>query len=99
MKKKNLVSIGVIILVIVFLFNSNPNESKYVSWLENNHSISCINDGLALNCKQDNKIIEWKSRSVKDYGFFSIYKDNYEDKNGEKIEIKAIGILNTVYNN
>ena len=85
-------------IVIVFLFLTNPNESKYVNWLENNHEITCINDGLTLNCKKDNKIIEWKSRSVKDYGFFSVYKDNYEDKNGEKIEIKAIAILNAVYN-
>ncbi|NOU70288.1 hypothetical protein GC098_02350 [Paenibacillus sp. LMG 31458] len=98
MKKKYQVSIGAIIVIIVYLFLTNPSESKYVSWLENNHEISCINDGLALNCKQAKEIIEWKSRSVNDYGIFSIYRDYYEDKNGEKIEIKAIGILNIVYN-
>lgn len=40
----------------------------------------------------------WKSRSITDYGIFSIYSDYYEDKNREKIEIKAIGIFNTFHN-
>lgn len=98
MKKKYQVSIWAIIVIIIFLFLTNPSEAKYASWLENNHEITCINDGLTLNCKQAKQIIEWKSRSVKDCGIFSIYRDYYEDKNGKNIEIKAIGILNTFYN-
>ena len=73
-------------------------NQQYASWLEKNHGISCINDGLNLNCKQADEIIEWKSRYVKHYGIFSIYRDYYEDKKRGEIEIKAIGILNTVYN-
>lgn len=97
MKKKYQISICAIIVIIIFLFLTNPSESKYASWLENNYKISCTNDGHVLNCKQAKEIIEWKSRYVTNYGIFSIYKDYYED-NGEKIEIEAIGILNTFYN-
>lgn len=31
---------------------TNPNESDYMNWLQNEHRISCFNDGMGESCKK-----------------------------------------------
>ncbi|RAP77230.1 hypothetical protein [Paenibacillus montanisoli] len=98
MKRKIIV---IILVITVILFLTNPGDSKYESWLENNHGVSCTNDGIDIKCKQvkeTEEIIEWRSRHVKHLGIYSIYDDYYENKKGEEIIIRAVGILNTFFN-
>lgn len=102
MKRKGRITIGVVVVILLCMIFTNPNKSDYTSWLREKHGIICTNNGLEINCKQlkdNNEIkINWMSGHVKNVGIYTIFEENYNDMDGNLIEIRGIGILKTLIN-
>lgn len=90
-----------ILLVIVLLILTSPSEENYYTWLKNEHGISCSDDESKQICLkvegEQQKNIEWNSRHTQHVGVYTIYEDYYIDHEGNEIEIRGFGILNTFF--
>jgi hypothetical protein len=80
-------------LALVLLVVTCPSDDDYFVWLEKEYRIKCV-DG---NCTREEETIDWQSRGVQSTGIYNRVKDNYRGPYGEKIEIKALGILGRYY--
>lgn len=100
MRRKVRITISVVVVILFSMIFTNPTKSDYTSWLREKHGIICTNDGLEINCKQlkdNNEIkINWMSGHVKNVGIYTIFEENYNDNDGNLIEIRGIGILKTL---
>jgi hypothetical protein len=89
---------SIFIIFIVVLFLTSPDEEKYVSWLKEQHGITCENN---YDCYDhfNNKKITFRSQGVRDgYLLFSLIDTTFIDETQtNEREIKAIGILSTYF--
>ncbi|MFF2886967.1 hypothetical protein [Paenibacillus sp. NPDC057967] len=104
MNRKVKLTFGVIMVAFIILGITNPGNAdpRFTSWLEREHGIYCTYDGNLRACKQiiDNteKIITNKSGKTTNTGFYTEYRRNITFEDGEKTEIRALGILTMFFN-
>jgi len=100
--KKVKVVLGVILAAVIVLVVTNPGvdgDARYTAWLEKKHGIYCKNDPIQMiSCVQAEVELDWRSRSVKDTGLYTIYKEHYRKQGGGSVNIHAFGILNMYFN-
>jgi hypothetical protein len=52
MKHKLRNFLGILLLILLILIITCPNDSDYIKWLDEKHQIVCINDGININCRK-----------------------------------------------
>ena len=96
--KKGLTRLGIFfsIIMIFYMSTHRPNEEQFYSWLLNEYHIDCHE---SITCTKKLKgdsyvtLIETGSNTKNGYLLFNTIGKIYEDKNGSRITIKAMGIF------
>lgn len=52
MKYKMRYFFGILFPILLILLNTCPNDSDYMKWLQEEHQITCINDGINNDCRK-----------------------------------------------
>ncbi|RJX41312.1 hypothetical protein D3P09_04835 [Paenibacillus pinisoli] len=104
MNRKLKLATGTILATLIILSFTNPgfDDVRFAKWLEREHNIYCTYDGNVRNCRQiiDNteKMIKNNSGGRTNTGFYTEYRRNITFEVGEKMEIRALGLLNMIFN-
>ncbi|MBN8193054.1 hypothetical protein JI667_12955 [Bacillus sp. NTK074B] len=96
--KKELTRIGMAFSFILFVYMSThrPSEAQFYSWLLNEYNIECHESITCTKMTDDNSyttLIETGSNIKKGYLLFNTIGKIYEDENGSRIIVKAIGMF------
>jgi hypothetical protein len=55
--------LGILLLIVLILIITSPNNSDYIKWLDKKHQIACINDGINIDCRKvvngHDQTIDW----------------------------------------
>ncbi|UXH44864.1 hypothetical protein [Rossellomorea vietnamensis] len=96
--KKGLIRIGMIfsILLLFYMSTHRPNEEQFYSWLLNEYDIECHASITCTKKMEGNSyttLIETGSNIKNGYLLFNTIGKIYEDENGSRTTVKAIGIF------
>ncbi|REK76024.1 hypothetical protein DX130_02870 [Paenibacillus paeoniae] len=95
---------GITMITFIILGYTNPgfDDIRFAKWLEKEHGIYCTYDGNLRACKQiiDNteKNIRNNSGGRTNTGLYTEYRRNVTFETGERTEIRALGLLNMIFN-
>ncbi|ETT38096.1 hypothetical protein C161_08228 [Paenibacillus sp. FSL R5-192] len=98
---------GIVVLVVllVILVTTNPNEEDFVAWLASEHDIHAsydVNDGRTFTQTIDGeeKKLHYKGGHIGHIGhigIFSTYSYRFADNEEKEIQIEAVGIMNMLF--
>ena len=95
--KIKLITIGLFILLYI-LVTTTPSKEKFDKWILQEHGINCEVDLNFRNiCYKDDKEIDFRSSHFRNTGLFASYEKNYEFETGERITIRTLGELGTLF--
>ncbi|MFS0722380.1 hypothetical protein [Paenibacillus sp. 1P07SE] len=80
-------------LALILLVLTCPNDDDYVVWLEREHQIKCVNG----ECTKGEETMDWRSRATRNAGVYQRIIENYRGPSGERVEIRAMGLLGRYY--
>ncbi|MCA1053957.1 hypothetical protein LCM10_03075 [Rossellomorea aquimaris] len=85
-----------IVLVTYYMTTHRPSEEQFYTWLDEEYKIDCT-EGVSCIRKKDEDsaeiLIETGSNIKKEYLLFNTVGKIFEDQNGDRTTIKAIGVL------
>ncbi|WP_091033138.1 hypothetical protein [Paenibacillus sp. CF095] len=96
---------GIVVLFVLFviLVMTNPNEEEFVAWLASEHDIHSsydMNEGRTLTqtINGEEKTLHYTGGHIQHMGIFSTYSYLFSDNEEKEIQIKAVGIMNMLFN-
>ncbi|XOI97509.1 hypothetical protein ACMX2M_16440 [Paenibacillus polymyxa] len=96
---------GIVVLVVLFviLVMTNPNEEEFVAWLASEHDIHSsydMNEGRTFTqtINGEEKTLHYTGGHIQHMGIFSTYSYLFSDNEEKEIQIKAVGIMNMLFN-
>ncbi|MGG4168264.1 hypothetical protein ABEW00_12510 [Rossellomorea vietnamensis] len=96
--KKGLTRIGIVFSILLFFYMSThrPNEEQFYSWLLTEYDIECHTSITCTKKVEGNSyttLIETGSNIKNGYLLFNTIGKIFEDKNGSRTTVKAIGVF------
>ncbi|MEK4661754.1 hypothetical protein MHH93_07665 [Priestia sp. FSL H7-0729] len=93
----------VLVVLIVILVMTNPNEEDFVAWLSSEHGIHAsynVNEGntFTQTIDGDEKRLHYKGGHIRHMGIFSTYSYLFSDHEEKEIRIEAVGIMKMIFN-
>lgn len=95
---------GIVVLVVllVILVMTNPNEEDFVAWLASEHDIHSsydVNEGRTFTQTIDGeeKTLHYKGGHILHMGIFLTYSYLFLDNEEKEIQIEAVGIMNMLF--
>ncbi|NQD66748.1 hypothetical protein HP456_12540 [Bacillus haikouensis] len=89
------VFVSCLIFLAIYMVTHRPSEEQFYTWIQEKYKIDC-KEKLSCTKKADEKsvhtLIETGSNIKNEYLLFNTIGKVYEDKNGDKTVIKAIGV-------
>ncbi|OMF16644.1 hypothetical protein BK131_01200 [Paenibacillus amylolyticus] len=96
---------GIVVLVVllVILVMTNPNEEDFVAWLASEHDIHFsydVNEGRTFTQTIDGEgeKLHFKGGHIRHMGIYSTYSYLFADNEEKEIQIEAVGIMNMLLN-
>ncbi|CAM4213742.1 hypothetical protein PAXY110619_01450 [Paenibacillus xylanexedens] len=94
--------IFVLVVLLVILVMTNPNEEDFVAWLASEydiHSSYDVNEGRTFTQTIDGeeKTLHYKGGHIGHMGIFSTYSYRFADTEEKEIQIEAVGIMNMLF--
>lgn len=94
---------GIVVLVVLLLIlvMTNPNEEDFVAWLATEHDIHSsynVNEGRTFVQKIDGeeKTLHYKAGHIRHRGIYSTYSYRFADNEENEVQIEAVGIMNLI---
>ncbi|PFA70703.1 hypothetical protein CN378_00070 [Bacillus sp. AFS015802] len=96
--KKGLTKMGIVfsVIMVFYMTTHRPNEEQFYSWLLNEHHIEChksITCTKTLDGNSYTTLIETGSNIKNEYLLFNTIGKIYEDEDGSRITVKAMGVF------
>ncbi|MBW3113078.1 MULTISPECIES: hypothetical protein [Bacillaceae] len=96
--KKELTRMGMIFsfMLIVYMSTHRPSEAQFYSWLLKEYNIECHESITCTKKSEGNSyttLIETGSNIKNGYLLFNTIGKIYEDENGSRITVKAMGMF------
>ncbi|KPL59935.1 hypothetical protein [Rossellomorea vietnamensis] len=96
--KKGLTRIGIVFSILLFFYMSThrPNEEQFYSWLLTEYDIECHTSITCTKKVEGNSyttLIETGSNIKNGYLLFNTIGKIFEDENGSRTTVKAIGVF------
>ena len=88
--------VAILVLVLIILAVTCPNEADYNRWLSKEYGITCVNTGIENKCSKSGKEIRFKSGHRKHAAIYMGVEQIYTEDNKD-YQLRAIGILNTFF--
>jgi hypothetical protein len=100
--KKNILQILFISLILLayYMTTHRPSEEQFYTWLEEEYQIDCKEKVSCTKKADENSVytlIETGSTIKKEYLLFNTVGKIYEDQNGDRTTIKAIGVFGSYF--
>ena len=95
-KSLKVFSIILVLPLVFYMCTHRPSEEQFYLWLQDTYHIECKGN---LTCKKElndhsfSSVIETGSNIKDEYLLFNTIGKIYEDENGTRTTIKAIGVL------
>ncbi|OME89791.1 hypothetical protein BK123_25875 [Paenibacillus lautus] len=96
MKKLIRRMVAILVLVLIILAVTCPNEADYNRWLSKEYGITCVNTGIENKCSKSGKEIRFKSGHIKHAAIYMGVEQIYTEDNKD-YQLRAVGILNTFF--
>jgi hypothetical protein len=101
MKKAIFKLLFIFLLFLAFYMTTHrPSEEQFYTWLEEEYQIDCKEKVSCTKKADENSVytlIETGSTIKKEYLLFNTVGKIYEDQNGDRTTIKAIGVFGSYF--
>ncbi|PJN56415.1 hypothetical protein PAEVO_31380 [Paenibacillus sp. GM2FR] len=88
--------VAMLVLVLIILAVTCPNEADYNRWLSKEYGVTCVNTGTENKCSKSGKEIRFKSGHRTYAAIYMGVEQTYSEDNKD-YQLRAVGILNTFF--